>query len=89
MSKHTTLLPCNGKSILGWQFVGNLGLDWMPISTILGTIIFIVTNVAIFTWLARYRPEVLCTRSRGHAETTFDWKVIREIVLQCSWSGPH
>lgn len=63
--------------------MGNLQLDWLSISSILGIIIFIGTTLAVFAWLMLYRPEVLRSKEKN-AVTTLDWRIIGEIMLHCS-----
>lgn len=64
--------------------MGNLQLDWLMISSVLGIVIFAATTLAVFIWLLWFRPETLRTRGEDNIETTFDWKVVGEILLQCS-----
>lgn len=64
--------------------MGNSPLDWVLISYVLGIVTFVVTTFAVFVWLLRFRPELLRTKGKSNIETTFDWKVIGEIVVQCS-----
>ena len=64
--------------------MGNLQLDWLLISSILGTTIFLATNVTVFVWLMRFRPEVLQSKGTDQRETTYNWNIIGGIVLQCS-----
>jgi hypothetical protein len=64
--------------------MGNLQLDWLLISSILGIAIFLTTNVAIFAWLLRFWPDVLRSKGADRLETTYNWSVIGGIVLQCS-----
>jgi hypothetical protein len=83
MLKHILLIPESGKDKLGWRVVGNLQIDWLWISSILGTITFVVTNTAVFVWLISYRSEIIRAKGRS-TKTTFDWKIIGQIVLQCT-----
>ena len=64
--------------------MGNLDFDWITISSVLGPATFIVTTLAVFIWVLRFKPEILRTKEGENMETTLDWKVIREIMLQCS-----
>lgn len=74
--------------MMGWQDMDNMDLDWLTISSILGTLIFVLTNTGIFLWLLRFRPQILRSRGVDRIETTLNWKVIGEIMLQCiSFSG--
>jgi magnesium-transporting ATPase (P-type) len=68
--------------------MGNLQVDWLLISSILGIITFIATSMAVFVWLVLYRPEILRAKEKDHAATTLEWKIIGEIMIQCgSLSG--
>ena len=64
--------------------MGNLQLDWILISSMLGAIIFTVTNLGIFIWLLWFKPETLRSKDVDRTDTTLDWKVIGEIMLHSS-----
>lgn len=64
--------------------MGNLQADWLMISSVLGTTIFFATNIGMFIWLMRHRPEILYRKGKDHADTMLDWRIIGEVVLQCS-----
>lgn len=64
--------------------MGNLELDWLLISSILGAVIFIVTTMSVFVWLMLYRPETLRSKENDCAITTLDWRIIGEIMVHCS-----
>jgi hypothetical protein len=64
--------------------MGNLQIDWLLISSILGTAIFVATNAVVFIWLLRFRPEVLRSRAEDRIETTYNWNIIGGILMQCS-----
>ncbi|MGI0020296.1 MAG: hypothetical protein ACREAY_07475 [Nitrososphaera sp.] len=64
--------------------MGNLQLDWLLISSILSVTIFVTTNIAVFVWLLKFKPEVLRSKGIEQRETTYNWNVIGGIVLQCS-----
>jgi hypothetical protein len=64
--------------------VGNLQADWLTISSVLGTTIFMATNIGMFVWLIRYQPNILYRKGKDHVDTTLDWRIIGEIVFQCS-----
>lgn len=84
MLKHIVLIPDFGNDNLGWRVMGNLQLDWLLVSSILGTTIFVATNVAVFVWLLRFWPDVLRSKGMDRMETTYNWNIIGGIVLQCS-----
>jgi hypothetical protein len=64
--------------------VGNLQVDWLLISSILSTTILVATNMIVFVWMLKFRPEVLLSKGVERRETTYNWNVIGGIVLQCS-----
>lgn len=64
--------------------MGNLQLDWLLISSILGTATFVIVSITIFVWLLRFRPEILRSKGANRIETSLDWEVIGKIVLQAS-----
>ena len=70
--------------MMGWQVMGNSELDWLLISSILGTATFVVVSVTIFAWLLRFKPEILRSKGSNRVETTLDWEVIGRIILQAS-----
>jgi hypothetical protein len=64
--------------------MGNLQLDWLLISSILSATILVATNMTVFAWLLRFKPELLRSKGVERSETTYNWNVIGRIVLQCS-----
>jgi hypothetical protein len=70
--------------MMGWQVMGNSELDWLLISSILGTATFVVVSITIFAWLLRFKPEILRSKGSNRVETTLDWEVIGRIILQAS-----
>ena len=64
--------------------MGNSELDWLLISSILGTATFVVASITIFAWLLRFKPEILRSKGSNRVETTLDWEVIGRIILQAS-----
>ena len=68
--------------------MGNLQLDWLLISSIVGTAMFVAVSATIFIWLLRFNPEILRSKGMHRMETTLDWEVIGKIILQIiSFSG--
>ena len=64
--------------------MGNSQLDWLLISSLLGIVIFATTTLTVFTWVLRFKPEILRAKGNDNVETTLDWKIVGEIILQCS-----
>lgn len=64
--------------------MGNLHLDWLLISSILSSTILVTTNMLVFAWLLKFKPELLRSKGVKRSETTYNWNVIGGIVLQCS-----
>lgn len=67
--------------------MGNLQSEWLVISSLVGAMVFVATNIAIFYWVLRYYPQALKSKDLDSG-TTLNWSMITRITLHSvSFSG--